>query len=128
MQLVRYGRCAMCQRMRIPARDRMETQVDTDHGPFSIHSHLVPKISLISRGERNRMIRQAYRIKAIPKRHCSVQFPGIYLVTLDKEVLFVQLDSCEAREQHKGVHKSLLCQRGHSYGLDTMRLRRRWRR
>ena len=64
---------------------------------------------------------QAYRIEPISQRHRSVQFPGIYLVTLDEEVLLIQSDACYIRKQHEGVHKSLLCQRVHSYRLDTMR-------
>jgi hypothetical protein len=34
-------------------------------------------------------------------------------MTLDEEVLLVQPDVCEVGEQHEGVHKSLLCLRGH---------------
>ena len=41
------------------------------------------------------MIMEAYRIKPISQGHCSVQFPGIHLVTIDEEVLLIQPDPCE---------------------------------
>lgn len=76
------------------------------------------------------MIIQAYRIKTISQRHRFVQLPRIYLMTLDEEVLLIQPDACEVREQPEGVHKLLLCQRAHCCRLDTMRLRqwgkRKW--
>lgn len=73
------------------------------------------------------MIVQTYPVKTISQSHSSVQFPGIYLATLDEEFLLIQPDTCVIREQLEGLHKSLLCHWGHSYGLDTMRLRR-WQR
>lgn len=53
---------------------------------------------------------KSYRVEAISCNHRPVQIPGIDLVALDVEILFIQPETRSVGEQHEQIHEFFLCQ------------------
>ena len=58
---------------------------------------------------------KSYHIEPISGKDRPVQIPGIDLVALDLEIMFVQPKTRGMREQHKQIHEFFLCQGGWLY-------------
>lgn len=52
---------------------------------------------------------KSYRIEAVSRKDHPVQVPGVDLVALDVEILFIQPETRGMGEQHEQIHELFLC-------------------